>query len=318
MEYRTLGRTGVQVSELCLGCMSFGRRTDEAESIRMIDRALEAGINFFDTANVYNGGLSEEVTGKALEGKRDRVVLATKVHGRMGDGPNDQGNSRYHLVQQVEASLKRLRTDRIDLYYLHRPDPATALEEELRALDDLVRQGKVLYAGTSHYPAWVLCRALDTCDRQGLRPFVADQPRYNVGCRQIEAELLPFCAESGYGVVPHSPLYGGVLSGKYAADAPPPAGSRGANEGDDVVRRLTDKNLRVAGAVTGVAEACGRSSAQVAINWTLINPLINSIIIGPRTMEQLEDNLGSVGWVMDQELQQKLNEVEPPVIDCRD
>ncbi|MFH1569603.1 MAG: aldo/keto reductase, partial [Gemmatimonadota bacterium] len=155
MEYRTLGRTGVQVSQLCLGCMSFGRRTEDGEALRMIDRALDQGVNFLDTANVYNGGRSEEVVGRALEGKRDRVVLATKVHGRMGDGPNDAGNSRYHIARQVEASLRRLRTDRIDLYYLHRPDPSTALEEELRAMDDLVRQGKVLYAGTSHYPAWV-------------------------------------------------------------------------------------------------------------------------------------------------------------------
>jgi len=185
-------------------------------------------------------------------------------------------------------------------------------------MDDLVRQGKILYAGTSHYPAWVLCTALNTCDRQGLHPFVADQPRYNVGCRQIEAELLPFCAETGYGVVPHSPLYGGVLSGKYAPHHKPPAGSRGANPGDDVVQRLTEKNLRVAQAVSEVSEACGRSPSQVAIGWTLVNPLINSIIIGPRTMEQLEDNLGSVGWVLEPGMVQMLNEVEPAVIDCRD
>jgi 1-deoxyxylulose-5-phosphate synthase len=298
--------------------MTFGGRTDEADSIRMIDLALEAGVNFIDTANVYNGGRSEEVTGKALEGKRDRVVLATKVHGRMGPGPNDMGNSRYHIVAQVEASLKRLRTDHIDLYYLHRPDSSTSLEEELRAMDDLVRQGKVLYAGTSHYPAWVLCKALNTCDHQGLRPFVADQPRYNVGCRQIEAELLPFCAETGYGVVPHSPLYGGVLSGKYAADAEPPLGSRGATPGDDVERRLTDKNLHVARIVNDVAQSCGKSPSQVAIHWTLVNRQIDSIIIGPRTMDQLEDNLGATGWDLDPVLVQKLNEAEPPVIDCRD
>ena len=318
MNYRTLGRTGVQVSELCLGCMTFGGRTEQAASIRMVDRALEAGVNFLDTANVYNGGRSEEIVGKALAGKRDGVVLATKVHGRMGDGVNDTGNSRYHITRQVEASLERLRTDRIDLYYLHRPDPFTALEEELRVMDDLVRQGKILYAGTSHYPAWVLCKALNTCDQQGLHPFVADQPRYNVGCRQIEAELLPFCEESGYGVVPHSPLYGGVLSGKYAPHQEPPAGSRGANPGDDVVSRLTEKNLRVAQAVSEVAEDCGKSPSQVAVRWTLVNPLINSIIIGPRTIEQLEDNLASVGWDLEPDVEQRLNEVEPPVIDCRD
>jgi aryl-alcohol dehydrogenase-like predicted oxidoreductase len=317
MEYRILGKTGVRVSELCLGCMTFGGRTEEAESIRMIDRALDAGINFIDTANVYNRGRSEEVTGKALQGKRDQIFLATKVHGRMGDAPNDVGNSRYHIVHQVEQSLKRLNTDRIDLYYLHRPDPDTAIEEEVRAMDDLVHQGKILYAGTSHYPAWLLYRALAYSEKEGLAPFVADQPRYNVACRQIEAELLPFSEYTGYGVVPHSPLYGGVLSGKYAADQQPPPDSRGANPGDDLISRLTEKNLRVARATAETAAECGKSTSQVAIQFTLANPQIDSIIIGPRTMEQLEDNLGSVGWNLSPEELEMLNELEPPVIDCR-
>lgn len=313
MLYRTLGKTGVQVSELCLGVMTFGGRTDEAEGTRIMHRALDAGINFIDTANVYNRGRSEEITGKILEGKRDQVFLATKVHGKMGDAPNDAGNSRYHIIRQVEASLKRLRTDRIDLYYLHRPDSNTAFEEEIRALDDLVHQGKILYAGTSHYPAWALQKALNYSEKMGLTPFVADQPRYNVACRQIEAELLPFCADSGYGVVPHSPLYGGVLTGKYAPDQEPPSDARGAQPGNNMADRLNDLTYRAAQVVTEMAEACGKTPSQVAVQWTLANPPIDSIIIGPRTLAQLEDNLGSVGWELGPEEKEKLDAVNPPV-----
>jgi len=304
MQYRTLGETGVQVSELCLGVMTFGGRTDESEGARIVHRALDAGINFIDTANVYNRGRSEEITGKVLEGKRDQVFLATKVHGKMGDAPNDAGNSRYHIIRQVEASLKRLRTDRIDLYYLHRPDPNTALEEEIRALDDLVHQGKILYAGTSHYPAWVLQKALNYSEKMGLVPFVADQPRYNVACRQIEAGLLPFCADSGYGV---------ALTGKYAPDQEPPPDARGAQPGNNMAERLNDLTYRAAQAVTEVAETRGKTPSQVAIQWTLANSQIDSIIIGPRTLAQLEDNLGSVGWELAQEEKEKLDAVNPPV-----
>lgn len=315
MEYRFLGRTGVQVSELCLGVMTFGGRTDEAEGIRIVRRALEAGINFIDTANVYNRGRSEEVIGRALEGRRDQVFLATKVHGKMGDQPNDSGNSRFHIARQVEASLRRLHTDRIDLYYLHRPDPNTALEEELRAMDDLVRQGKILYAGTSHYPAWMLCKALNCSAQAGLVPFVADQPRYNVACRQIEAELLPFCKDTGYGVVPHSPLYGGVLTGKYGRGQLPPPDSRGAQPGSNLVERLTDTGYEAASAVCQVAQARDKTPSQVAIQWTLTNPQINSAIIGPRTVEQLEDNLGAVGWKLAPEELARLDVVAPPARD---
>ena len=313
MEYRNLGKTGVQVSELCLGVMTFGGRTDEAEGQRIVRRALEAGINFVDTANVYNQGRSEEITGKALEGVRDQVFLASKVHGKMGERPNDAGNSRYHIIRQVEASLKRLRTDRIDLYYLHRPDPNTALEEEIRAMDDLVRQGKILYAGTSHYPTWVLEKALHYSAQAGLVPFVADQPRYNVACRQLEVEPLPFSKDSGYGVVPHSPLYGGVLSGKYARGQAPPPDSRGGQPGNFAAERLTEATYAVVEGVSAVAQARGKSISQVAIQWTLANPQINSIIIGPRTLEQLEDNLGAAGWRLSPEEVERLNALAPPV-----
>ncbi|MCC7262789.1 MAG: aldo/keto reductase [Candidatus Latescibacteria bacterium] len=313
MEYRYLGRTGVQVSELCLGVMTFGGRTDEAEGTHIVRRALDAGINFVDTANVYNQGRSEEITGRALEGVRDQVFLASKVHGKMGDRPNDSGNSRFHIVRQVEASLKRLRTDRIDLYYLHRPDPATAVEEEIRAMDDLVRQGKILYAGTSHYPAWVLTKALNYAAQAGLAPFVADQPRYNVACRQIEVEFLPFCKDSGYGVVPHSPLFGGVLTGKYQRGQAPPADSRAGQPNNNMAERLTETSYAVVEGVGAVAQARGKSIAQVAIQWTLANPQIDSIIIGPRTLEQLEDNLGADGWRLTTEEVEHLNTLAPPV-----
>jgi aryl-alcohol dehydrogenase-like predicted oxidoreductase len=315
MEYRYLGKTGVQVSELCLGVMTFGGRTDEAEGARIVHRALEAGINFVDTANVYNQGRSEEITGRALEGVRDQIFLATKVHGKMGERPNDSGNSRYHIARQVEASLKRLRTDRIDLYYLHRPDANTAVEEEIRAMDDLVRQGKILYAGTSHYPAWVLAKALNYAAQAGLTPFVADQPRYNVASRQIEAEFLPFCKDSGYGVVPHSPLFGGVLTGKYARGQAPPLDSRAGQPGSNMAERLTEASYTVVDGVGAMAQARGKSISQVAIQWTLANPLINSIIIGPRTLEQLEDNLGASGWRLAPEEVERLNALAPPVRD---
>ena len=315
MEYRYLGKTGVQVSELCLGVMTFGGRTDEAEGKRIVHRALEAGINFVDTANVYNQGRSEEITGKALEGVRDQVFLATKVHGKMGDRPNDTGNSRYHIIRQVEASLKRLRTDHIDLYYLHRPDPSTAVEEEIRAMDDLVRQGKILYAGTSHYQAWVLTKALSYAAQAGLAPFVADQPRYNVANRQIEAEFLPFCRDSGYGVVPHSPLFGGVLTGKYQRGQAPPPDSRAGQPNNNMADRLTETSYAVVDGVGAVAQARGKSISQVAIQWTLANPLVNSIIIGPRTLEQLEDNLGADGWRLAPEEVERLNALAPPVRD---
>jgi aryl-alcohol dehydrogenase-like predicted oxidoreductase len=315
MEYRYLGKTGVQVSELCLGVMTFGGRTGEAEGIRMVRRALEAGVNFIDTANVYNQGRSEEITGRALEGVRDQVFLATKVHGKMGERPNDSGNSRYHIARQVEASLRRLRTDRIDLYYLHRPDPNTPVEEEIRAMDDLVRQGKVLYAGTSHYPAWVLQKALHYSAQAGLAPFVADQPRYNLASRQIEVELLPFCKESGYGVVPHSPLYGGVLTGKYQRGQAPPPDSRAGQPGSNMAERLTESAYAVVDGVGAVAKERGKSISQVAIQWTLANPLVNAIIIGPRTLEQLEDNLGASGWRLAPEEVERLNALAPPVRD---
>jgi aryl-alcohol dehydrogenase-like predicted oxidoreductase len=240
MPYRNLPGAGIKVSQLCLGTMMFGGPSDEAESLRIIDHALETGINFLDTANVYNGGASEQIVGKAIAGRRDRVVVATKGRQPMGEGPNDQGSSRLHILRAAEESLRRLATDYIDLYYLHTPDETTPIEESLRALDDLVRQGKVRYIGCSNFRAWRVCEALWTSDRRNLERFVCVQPLYNIVNRDAEVELLPLCREHKIAVVPYSPLARGVLTGKYQPGEAPPEGSRAAR-GD---RRIRQTELR--------------------------------------------------------------------------
>ncbi len=226
MNYKPLGRTGVQVSPLCLGCMNFGWGAEESDSIAIILRALEAGINFLDTADVYGKGASETIVGKALQGRRDEVFLASKVHGKMGDGPNDQGNSRLHIIQGCEASLKRLGVDHIDLYQIHRPQSGVPIDETLRALDDLIRQGKVRYIGTSTFGAWQLVESLWTSEKLGLNRFVTEQPPYNLLDRRVERELLPMAETYGFGVIPWSPLAGGMLTGKYRKGKKGPSGSR--------------------------------------------------------------------------------------------
>ena len=229
MEYRQLGRTGVMVSELCLGCMMFGGRTDEADSIKIVDQALDAGINFVDTANVYNAGRSEEVVGKALKrgGKREKTVLATKVHGVMEEeNPNARGNHRRHIVEQCEASLSRLQTDRIDLYQIHRPSSEVAIDETLRALDDLIRAGKVLYIGTSTFAAWQVVESLWVSKELGLNRFVSEQPPYHLLDRRVERELIPVAQTYGLALIPWSPLGGGFLTGKYRRGDESPEGSR--------------------------------------------------------------------------------------------
>ncbi len=312
MEYRTLGQAGVNVSPLCLGCMNFGRATAEDESIRIIDAAIDAGINFLDTANVYSAGVSEEIVGKAIADKRDRVVLATKVHGRMGDGPNDRGNSRYHIVRQVDESLRRLRTDRIDLYQLHRPDPETPMEEQLAALSDLVRAGKVLYIGTSTFPAWQLCESLWISERRGFERFVSEQPPYNILWRTVEAEVLPFCETHGFAVIPWGPLGGGWLSGKYRRGEPPPEGSRGARSEWDTTSETAERRFDAIEKLLRLAEEHDATLSQFALAWLLAKPVITAPIIGPRTLEQLKDNLGALDVVMTEEALTRVDEIVPP------
>jgi len=313
MEYRSLGRTGVQVSALCLGCMNFGWGTEEDDSIRIIHRAMDAGINFLDTANVYARGGSETIVGKALamDRRRDRVFLATKVHGRMDDNdPNAWGNHRYHIIKQCEESLRRLQTDHIDLYQIHRPQPSIPIDETLRALDDLIRAGKVLYIGTSTYAAWQLMEAVMVAKEGGWNRFVCEQPPYNLLDRRVERELLPFCRTYGVGVIPWSPLAGGLLSGKYRRGEAGPAGSRyekGAPE-----RRGTDRAFAVIDQVVRIAQEKDCTPTAFALAWCAAQPGVTSPIMGPRTMEQLEDNLKALEVQVTDEDNQRVNALVEP------
>jgi 1-deoxyxylulose-5-phosphate synthase len=295
MDYRTLGRTGVRVSPLCLGAMNFGGPTSEADSITIIDAAIEGGINFIDTANVYNGGESERIVGEALKrnGQRDQIVLATKVHGVMGPGPNDRGNSRYHIIKSCEDSLRRLQTDHIDLYQLHRPTPEIPQDETLRALDDLVRAGKVRYIGCSTFPAWMVMEGLMASAEQHLARYISEQPPYNLLDRRIENELVPLCQKYGLAILPWSPLAGGILAGRYA-DGAIPQGSRADRNGMDSLfgQRLTPRALEAAQRVGELAGAQSLTSSQLALLWVKDQPGVTAPIVGPRTLDQLKDNLG--------------------------
>lgn len=314
MEYRSLGRTGAQVSALCLGCMNFGWGAEEDESHRIIDTALDAGINFLDTANVYAHGTSEEITGRALAkgGKRDRVFLATKVHGRMGDDPNDQGNHRFHIMKQCEASLRRLQTDHIDLYQIHRPQAKVPIDETLRALDDLVRQGKVRYIGTSTFAAWQVVESLWASKELHLNRFVCEQPPYNILDRRIERELLPMCRTYGIATIPWSPLAGGVLTGKYRRGAEGPEGSRYQKGTFRSGEPISDATWNAVEGVRSICEARGCTMTEFALKWVLDREGVTSPIIGPRTVEQLQDNLKALDIAITDEERQRVDELAPP------
>jgi aryl-alcohol dehydrogenase-like predicted oxidoreductase len=303
VELRQLGGTGISVSELCLGAMTFGREADEATSTRMVDRFLDAGGNFIDTANVYNDGVSEEITGRALAGRREEVVLATKVRFKAGPGPNDVGLSRRHIRRAVENSLRRLGTDWIDLYQVHCWDNRAPLDETLSTLDDLVHEGKVCYLGASNYTAWQLAKSLGIAEGKGWTPFASLQPEYSLITRDIERELLPLCRADNLAVLPWSPLAGGILTGKYHKDAALPAGTRGGDTEEPITftYKLDDRAWAIVEAVRKVATETGKSEAQVALNWITNRPGVTSPIIGARNLDQLDDNLGSVGWELDEE-----------------
>jgi aryl-alcohol dehydrogenase-like predicted oxidoreductase len=313
MQYVNLGRTGVKVSRLCLGTMMFGGATDEAESLRIIHRALDAGINFLDTANVYNAGESEVVTGKALRHHRDQVILATKAKNPTGTGPNDQGLSRVHLIRECENSLRRLGTDYLDVYYLHAPDLTTPLEESLRTLDDLVRQGKVRYAACSNFYAYQVALMLGISALQHLERIACIQPLYNLVNREVEVELFPFCQEQGIGVVIYSPLARGILTGKYRPGEPAPEGSRAAR-GDRRIQQteLREESYVVAQHLAPLAAARSCSIAQYALAWALANPIVTSAIVGPRTMTQLEDSLPALEVSLDAEDERAVDALVPP------
>lgn len=293
MEYRPLGRTGVMVSSLCLGAMNFGGVTNEEDSIAMINRALDAGINFIDTANVYNAGASERVVGRALRenGKRDDVVLATKVYGVMGEGLNERGASRYHIIKACEDSLRRLQTDHIDLYQLHRPSLTIPQDETLRAFDDLVRAGKVRYIGCSTHPAWIVMEALAISERYNLARYISEQPPYNLLDRRIENELVPLCQKYELAILPWSPLAGGILARRYSGSKAIPEGSRAERSGTTFQQRITQRGLDVVERVNEMARERGITITQLALLWCKDQPGITSPIIGPRTMEHLEDAL---------------------------
>ena len=314
METRPLGRTGVQVSSLCLGCMMFGRRTEPEESYAIIDRALDAGINFLDTANVYALGRSEEITGEALKrnGQRHNVVLATKVHGQMdAEDPNARGNSRRHIIEQCEASLRRLQTDYIDLYQLHRPQPDIPIDETLRALDDLIRDGKVRYIGTSNFGGWELVESLWVAKELGLNRVVCEQPAYNLLDRRVESELLPAARTFGIAVIPWGPLGGGLLSGRYQRGEPLPEDGRYALNPRQQ-QRVTDGVFDVIEGLTPLAEEKDCTLSQLALAWCEQQPGVTSPIIGPRTMEQLEDNLGAADVVITDEDRERIDAINPP------
>ena len=313
MRYNNLGSCGLKVSEVCLGTMMFGGPTNEADSGAMMDVALDAGVNFFDTADWYNAGESERVVGRFLRDRRDEVAIATNVGLPMGDGPNDGGGSRKHIRVAAEASLKRLGTDYIDLYYLHKPDLDTPPEESLAALDDLVSAGKVLHVGVSNHWAWQVARAVGMGALRGWHPLAAIQPLYNIANRDCEVELLPMCAALGLGVVSYSPIARGVLTGKYAANVDPPEDFRAARGN----KRLMDTefrpaNFELAQAVVALAEEAGCTAAQLAVAWVMANPLVTCPILGPRTMEHLRDNLGALDVEITPELESAIDELVPP------
>jgi aryl-alcohol dehydrogenase-like predicted oxidoreductase len=319
MELRPLGRTGVSVSKLCLGAMMFGAwgNPDHDDSIRVIHRALDAGVNFVDTADVYSQGESEEIVGKALAGgKRDNVVLATKVWGQMGDDPNQRGVSRRWIMQEVENSLRRLGTDWIDLYQIHRYETGTDIEETLDALTDLVRQGKVRYIGSSTFPPSAIVEAQWAARDRNLERYVTEQPPYSMLARGIEADVLPTCARHGMGVIPWSPLSGGWLSGRWrkGADTPTPtsAARQRLTERYDMSLPANQRKLDAADQLAQLAEEAGMSLIELAIAFVLNHPAVTAAIIGPRTMEQLESQLPAADVVLDHALLDRIDEIVPP------
>ncbi len=312
MEYRFMGRTGLQVSEICLGCQTFGWGADEPTAHALADCFVEAGGIFFDTSNTYNQGTSERMLGSWLKqhGSRDQLVVSSKVFFAAGKGPNDTGLSRKHILAQVDGSLHRLQTDYIDLYQMHCWDASTPLEETLRALDDVVRAGKVRYIGASNYTASQLTRAIMLSEMHDWVRFDCLQPEYSLLVRSTEWELLPLCAAEGIGVIAWSPLAGGWLSGKYRRGQPAPPDSRvgRADRWDDLPeQRESERTWQIIDALNEVSGECGKSISQIALNWLLQQPGVTAPIIGARTLTQLEDNLGSVGWSLNAEQIAKLN-----------
>ncbi len=317
MQYTRLGRTGLQVSRLCLGTMTFGLQCEERTSVAIMDKAFGAGVTFFDTADVYplggtgdTVGRTEEIVGRWLHGRRDRIILATKCFGRSGPNRWDQGNSRKHILDAVDASLRRLNTDYIDLYQLHGPDPETPIDETVRALEDVVRSGKVRYVGCSNFLAYQVARAIGRSEALGVVRFDSVQPRYNLLFREIERELLPLCREEGIGVIPYNPIAGGLLSGKHNRDSGPEEGSRftlgtAAERYQD--RYWHEAMFETVEQLRPIANDAGMALPQMAVAWVLANPAVTAPIIGASRPEQLDDTLRAAEAPMNAELKKTLD-----------
>jgi aryl-alcohol dehydrogenase-like predicted oxidoreductase len=314
MQYRTLGRTGIKVSPYCLGAMMFGGlgNPDHDECIRIIHKALDFGINFIDTADRYSRGESEEIVGKALKGRRDNIILATKVNGPMGEDPNQQGNSRRWIMQAVEASLRRLQTDHIDLYQIHRPSPETDIEETLSALTDLIRAGKVRAIGSSTFPASEIVEAQWVAERRGLARFRTEQPPYSILNRSTEREVLPVCQTYGMGVLVWSPLAKGLLTGRYRRGQPLPDSLRVKAFPKQMA---DDRNLDAVERLIPIAESAGLSLTHMGMAFVMAHPGVTSAILGPRTMQQLDDLLAGAGVVLSDEILDRIDEVVAPGAD---
>ncbi len=309
MEYRRLGRTGLKVSEICLGTMTFGHGTGQKEAASIVDLAFDAGVNFFDTANSYADSESETILGNVLKGRRRNAVVATKFFNPMGPDVNSSGTSRFHIMHTVEDSLRRLQMDYIDILYIHHVDSQTPLEETLRALDDLVRQGKVLYTACSNFEAWRLMEAMWLSDHNGWERFAAYQPQYSLVVRDIEQEIIPVCQLKGIGLVVWSPLGGGFLTGKYRPGERTSSGSR-SEEGWAFPQNYFAANAdQTLAKLLEVASELGRTPAQIATRWALEQPAITSAIVGARTIEQARDNLQAGGWALPAEVREQLNDV---------
>jgi aryl-alcohol dehydrogenase-like predicted oxidoreductase len=311
MLYKKMGRTGLRVSTFCLGTMNFGSQVDEKGAIQIMERALEVGVNFIDTADVYAKGRSEEIVGKILKEKRDSIVVATKVSAKVGEGANDRGLSRKHIIKGIEDSLRRLQTDYIDIYYAHMPDIDTPLEETLRAMQDLVYQGKVRYIACSNYTAWQLCKALWASDKQNMTRFECVSPPYNLVTRDIESELLPLCSSEGIGVCVYNPLAAGILTGKHDSKSPPAEGGRFTLEGmgkNYYNRYWNEVNFNAVELLRKIASEHGRSLAQFSLAWVFNNEGVTATICGASSLVQLEQNLEATEILLSKE----------ELIDCDD
>ncbi|MCF8564908.1 aldo/keto reductase [Alicyclobacillus tolerans] len=311
MEYRNLGRSGLKVSVLGLGTNAFGSRANQETSTRIVHHAIDSGINFIDTANIYSKTESERIIGEALVGRRHQVVLTTKAGLVKGEGPNERGSSRFHLQRELEDSLKRLKTDYLDLYQIHTFDPYTPLEETLRTLDDMVRAGKVRYIGASNYAAWELMKALGISEQMGLSRYVSVQPCYSLADRTVELELVPLCLDQGIGIIPYFPLAGGILTGKYASGATP-SGSRADKDPNFAKRLVDEKRIALGEQVAQLAQGLGYSASAVSLAWLMQRPAVSTIICGATRVEQLEANLQSIDVSLDAQSLASLDEMSDP------